>query len=141
MFQDPCSGKTLIKEEVKKKYENYSVGDLTIEVLDEHMIKYKGSEKSMIQIFGSPIGDKAFKIVDDETLLAFGWCYSIDGVIPDKYPDEVLVSKKIKKIRWFYGSSKNYKNKWVDMCKFAYNLSSDLNPACEKPLDESLSKD
>lgn len=133
-LKDPCNGKTVFKSKIKPAYDGLSIGKVTIDYFDEYKINFQGSEQGISQILNTPIGDKALVILDDENLLAFGWCYTINGVVPNKYADKIIYSSKINSITWFYGYSRNRKNKWLNMCKRASKLPQKFNPSCKKSI-------
>ncbi len=131
-LKHPCNGKTILKNKISSNYLGLSLGKVTVDFLDENKIKFNGSEQGISAISNSPRGDDAIVVIDDENLLAFGWCYSVNGVVPDKYADKIPFTSEIINLVWFYGSSRNKKNKWVNMCKLASKLPPKFNPACKK---------
>ncbi len=131
-LKHPCTGKTIVKNKIDQSYDGLSLGKVTLDFLDENKIIFKGSEQGIAQILDTPLGDKAIVVVNDENLLAFGWCYLVNGVVPDKYADKIIFSSKVKNVIWFYGYSRNEKNKWVNMCKLASKLPIKYNPSCKQ---------
>jgi len=131
----PCSGKTIVENQIDENDYGLNMGKITVNFLHENNINFQGSEAGISQILKTPIGDKSLVIIDDMTMLAFGWCYSINGVVPDKYADKVIYSSGVEQIIWFYGYSRNTSNKWVNMCKLASNLPEKYNPGCKKTVN------
>lgn len=118
-FIGPCSKKPLLKQTVLLK-EAISVGAMTIKVLDHNGIAYQGNEVGINQILNSPIGLDSMEIISDQELLAYGWCFEIDGVIPEVYPNQIQLRAGIKVIRWFYGYAHYLNGEWVGQCQKSY---------------------
>lgn len=117
-FVGPCDEAPLLEQDVDIQGD-LTVGQLTIDVLDQLNISYIGSERGVHSIFDTPIGDQALVIIDELEMLAYGWCYSINGVAPEKYPHEVYVSH-YDNIVWWFGYAHYFNGEWVEQCVPAY---------------------
>lgn len=113
--KNPCSTTPILEVEIDAtKYE--TVGDLTVHLLNKNRIPYQGNERGMNQILNSPLGLDALDVVSDTVMFAYGWCYRVNGVIPDVFAEDVYLDESIKTIEWFYGYSEFRVNAWVSMC-------------------------
>lgn len=110
--------------EVKEVYSN--VGALSIGTLKKMNIPFKGSEAGLASVFNTPTGDDALEILSDYEMRAYGWCYSVDGVAPEIYPDEVPLTDKTKVVTWHFGFARYYKGEWVTQCTPAYSVRPDF---------------
>ena len=102
-----------------------NVGSLTIEILEKNNISYIGSELGLNSIFDSPVDKEAIEFLGPNELLAYGWCYSVNGFEPNSYPNEYSVSAE-DDILWWYGYA-HYKNgQWLTQCMPSYTRKSEF---------------
>lgn len=106
--------------------ENQSItlGDLTVTVLNENRIPFKGDRSGIAQIKDSPIGQDAIEIISSTQMRAYGWCVHIDQNEPAQMPNEVLINAKVRKIIWFYAYSLYDNGAWKDYCTPSWKLHS-----------------
>jgi hypothetical protein len=128
----PCTDKPLLQSRVSGTFSN--VGELTIKTLKNLHIPHSGTEAGIVSIYKTPVGDAALEVLSDYEMRAYGWCYSVDGVSPEIYPDEVPVTSETKSITWHYGFAHYYKGEWISQCTPANSVKPDF--ICqEKPQD------
>lgn len=119
----PCSERPLLSVEVNaSSYE--TIGDLTIHQFNKNKVPFLGDERGINQIFNSPLGLDALEVISDTQMLAYGWCYSVDGVVSMEYPIDYYTDDKIKNVTWFYGYSRFDKTQWISMCEPSYKRKS-----------------
>jgi hypothetical protein len=46
----------------------------------------------------------------------FGWCYTVNGVLPDFTASEMMLKRASDSVRWFYGYIDFQNGKWGKMC-------------------------
>ena len=97
-----------------------SVGDATIRILTENKIPYLGTAAGINSILNTPTGDAAIKVLSDDSMRVYGWCYEVDGVEPPKMPDAYLFPSQESTITWFFAYSLYEHGKWVECCTPAY---------------------
>ncbi len=114
-FVGPCSQQPLLSQEVKFA-EGMNVGEVSLMVLDAHQIPYQGVSAGFNQIFGSAIGLDAMEVISNNEMMAYGWCFEVDGEIPEVLADKVPVKKTTKMISWFYGYAHYFNGEWVAQC-------------------------
>lgn len=107
---------------------NISVGTLTTDTLKTNNIQFLGSDYGVSQILNSPIGIDAMEVLSDTEMRAHGWCYSIDGEIPELLMNEVQLDGSEKELTWFMGYStyvgdiNTGEHEWVGQCQPSYKL-------------------
>ena len=105
--------KYVSQDEFKK-----SVGTLTVEALQQEAIMGKtcfdGSEKGITEI-----GDYgALKAaLSPKKTVVYGWCYTVNGKMPDTAADQVFLTSNDDEVRWFYGYMVNKNGHWSRRCK------------------------
>lgn len=102
-IKDSCSEVPVFSTKVTQKYE--TAGKLSLAVLRENNIQHLSSEFGISQIMNSPIGLDAMEVLSDTMMRSHGWCYSIDGEVPELLMNEVNLTGKEKVITWFMGYS------------------------------------
>jgi hypothetical protein len=118
-FIGPCSVHPILSEEISRPTAQ-NAGELTVQILNRHGIAYRGSAAGIAEAFGAPSGLDANVVISDEEMLSYGWCYSVDGVAPDVYPDQIPLTAKTAKIEWFYAYSHYVRGEWVAQCVHAW---------------------
>lgn len=128
----PCDQATSFSVVVDLKNQDIvSLGDLTVKVLNENQIPYKGSAQGVSQIYNSPIGDQALEVLNATQMRAYGWCVHVDDNEPYEMPDKVMITSAVKKITWFYAYSFYDNGTWKDYCTPAWKEHS--LGYCKKP--------
>lgn len=98
-----------------------SLGAVTVEILNQNKIPFVGTESGFNSIINTPTGIDAMEIVSQTELRAYGWCYSLNGKVPDIMPDKVPLTSQKDHLIWFYAYTTNIKNQWQDdYCSPAY---------------------
>lgn len=97
-----------------------SVGEITVEIFDFNAIPYEGTELNILSIENSPKSLEALEIISDTEMRAHGWCYSLNGTIPNQMPNHVYPQAQDDRIVWFYGSYTLKDNVWSETCVPTY---------------------
>jgi len=93
-----------------------SVGELTIKMLNDYEILYQGSEQGLNSILNSPTGLDATVIISDSEMKSYGWCFKINGVIPEVYANEVFINTTTDQVLWFWGYAHYKDGEWIAQC-------------------------
>lgn len=101
-----------------------NVGALSIEFFEDQSIPYTGSVAGFSSINHSPSGMDAIEVLSDTKMRAYGWCFSINGVIPDTLTSETFVAKQNDYISWFYAYSTYDQGVWTDYCVPSYKIQA-----------------
>ena len=118
-FIGPCSSQTLLSAMIPY-VSNGNVGALTLQTLDNHHIAYQGTPAGLNQAFETPIGLDAIEVISDKEMLAYGWCYEVDGVVPEIFPNAYIIGPQTKVITWFFGYAHYLNGEWIGQCLKAY---------------------
>lgn len=90
-----------------------NVGEMSVQVLETHQIPFQGSVYGISKI--TDLGQD-IEVISDFEMKAYGWCFSIDGVIPETMPDQTPLLAEAKHIQWFYAYAHYYKGEWIGQC-------------------------
>lgn len=101
-----------------------SVGIISIDIFETHKIPFIGTENGMNSIIGTPVGDDAIEVISDTKLRAYGWCFSINGLIPDILSSQAYLTKQNDYISWFYAFSTYESGAWVDYCVPSHTIKA-----------------
>jgi hypothetical protein len=110
-----CTDAPLHQEFYSEVPEGWSIGDLTINFLDANQIPYIGSIQSIGEIESIPTEEHELIVISNEEMLAYGWCYKVNGFAPEEYPHKVMVLPG-DKIVWYFAYSRYLKQRWVSQC-------------------------
>ena len=119
----PCSNRPAYSGSFKTDITE-SVGKISMDIFEAHKIPFVGTEDGMNTIMGTAVGDDAIELISDTKLRAYGWCFSINGVIPDVLSSQSHISKQNDYISWFYAFSTYDSGVWVDYCVPSYTIKS-----------------
>lgn len=93
-----------------------SVGKISVDIFDSNKIPFIGSEEGMAMIANSPIGLDAMEVLSDTKMRAHGWCFSVNGVVPDVLASKTYLKAQDDYISWFYAYSTYDRGVWTDYC-------------------------
>ena len=122
-FVGPCDGHPFLSESLPAG-EDDNVGELTVSVLERSHIPFQGSERGLNQVLNSPVGLEAMEVISDNEMLSYGWCFEIDGQIPELYLNEIKLDNSIHHIRWFYGYAHYLNGEWISQCQESFRRKS-----------------
>lgn len=115
-----CSATPLLSVTISAKFE--TVGDLTVYLLNKNKIPYQGNERGMNSIWNSPIGLDALEILSDTQMRSYGWCFKVNGQVPNAFADEIYLNEG-DHIEWIF-SYAWYDKGWVSMCNPSFETQS-----------------
>lgn len=124
-FVGPCSEEPIVSFELGDKFQ--TVGDATLHTLEKNNIPFKGTSRGLNSVFNTPVGMEALEVLSDFEMRSHGWCYSVDGVSPEVYPDELFLNGpdgKIQNIRWFFGFAHYVRGEWISQCEPSFGVAS-----------------
>jgi hypothetical protein len=107
-------GKTLFNRTVNLDSVT-NVGQATVDVFNRFHVPYEGSAQGISKIFG--IEGRVDVIVQGQEMKSYGWCFSIDGSVPETMSDETPVTDPNSKIEWFYAYAHFLNGEWVSQCE------------------------
>lgn len=115
----PCRNEVIVDRYFDLSAESKTVGQVTIEQLNLLYIPYIGSERGLNTMYNTPVDLEAIDIVARDEMYAYGWCYSVNGVSPEVYMDEVEVGPD-DVIHWWYGYAHYYQGEWLTQCSSSH---------------------
>jgi hypothetical protein len=96
-----------------------TVGKITHRILTsafagKSLQEYQGSYQGVrsINFLGS-----ALEVLSDREMLAYGWCYQIDGKFSDRLAHEYVLNGKENQMKWTYSFARFDTDRWVSMCE------------------------
>ncbi len=100
---------------------NKTIGEISVEIFESNKIPYTGTILGIRSILGTPIGDDALIVQSETKMRAYGWCFTIDGVLPDTLVDQTYLQSADSTLVWYYAFSQYDNGKWVSFCTPAYS--------------------
>ncbi len=119
----PCDEKPRLETSVEIQ-DKTNLGDVTVKVLNDNKIAFKGDAAGIAQIEDSPVGRDAVEMLSSTEFRAYGWCVHIDNTEPAEMPDQVEVNSSTKKVTWFYAYSLFDGSDWTDYCTPSWKVRS-----------------
>lgn len=101
---------------LKEAHLGSSLGEISLEMFNNYQIPYLGTEQGFNSILNSPTGLDAMVVVSEREMKSYGWCYSINGVVPEVYPNEVFIDSVNDEVLWFWGYAHYLDGQWVGQC-------------------------
>ena len=101
-----------------------SAGQISLDIFDSHNIAYVGSLDGMAMIANSPVGLDAMEVLSDTKMRAYGWCFSVNGVVPEVLASKTYLKAQDDYISWFYAYSTYDRGLWLDYCVPAHKIKS-----------------
>ncbi|AYF44014.1 hypothetical protein BALOs_1004 [Halobacteriovorax sp. BALOs_7] len=114
-FVGPCERAALFETQMQLD-NGATVGSATIKLLNTYQIPHKGTQRGMNSIFDTPTGIDAMEVLSDTQMNAHGWCYSVNGLSPEVYPNEVEL-KDNDHVMWWFGYAHYDSGKWITQCE------------------------
>jgi hypothetical protein len=118
-FLGPCSVQPLLRARILGEPANLGVA--TIETLERFGVDYEGTEQGLNSAFGTPTGMAAMEVVSDREMRSYGWCYEVDGKVPEVYANEVPM-RGVREVRWYFAYAHYFDGQWVAQCVPAHRL-------------------
>jgi len=119
-FIGPCSPEPLLSVDVRTI--EATIGDATINALDDRGIAYQGTRQGLNSAFGTPTGLEAMEIIGPQEMRSYGWCYEVDGVAPEFFPHEYTLTPLNKNVRWFFAYAHYLNGEWIRQCAPAHEI-------------------
>ncbi len=124
VINDICSDDDTVNTEIEVS--NITLGNLTVQELNRFKIKFVGGDYGISSINDSPKSDEALVVLNDYEMLAFGWCFKVDGEVLEEMPDKVLINANTNSIQWYFGFAHYLKGEWISQCSVDRSLTKKL---------------
>ncbi len=112
-LHDPCTDEVLLEGYLNVK--GRSVGEITLNILDDAKVPYQGDERSVWSMWNTPVGEQLIDLISDRRLRAYGWCYAIDGHVPETMADATWMGENAR-LDWFFGYAEYDSGFWGANC-------------------------
>lgn len=119
----PCSSSPQHKGSFKTDLSE-SVGKISIDIFDFNDIPYVGTENGMNSILNTPTDLDSMEVISETKMRAYGWCYSVNGEIPNVLPSAFFFKKQSDHLVWFYAFSTYDSGTWLDYCVPSYTVKA-----------------
>ena len=86
-----------------------SVESITVMAFEAYSVPYAGNPNGIFSIYGL---SSELEIISADEQRLYGWCYSIDGYIPNALGKDLYIHKEKATLTWFYAYT-HFKNKAV----------------------------
>lgn len=90
-----------------------TVGQISIENFNKNQIPFVGDIDGIVNIYGI---ESELDLISDTDMKAYGWCYSINGIVPEDFVHKVNVTAQETELVWFYGYAYYKSGEWVSQC-------------------------
>lgn len=90
-----------------------NVGVVSLAYFSDHSIEYDGSELGFRAIAGV---EQRLDILSKSEMKAYGWCFSVDGVIPETLTHETVLTND-STLRWFFAFAHYQAGVWLSQCE------------------------
>ena len=120
-IENPCTKKIYFEKKDIKKVGN--VGEFTIDFLKRNKINFVGNEQGLNSVFNTVIGMDALEVISDYEMRAYGWCFKVDDMIAEDYPNKIQLNEN-SKVNWYLGFAHYLNGEWVSQCE---KISNDIN--------------
>lgn len=114
---DPCNQEIRYKKNLK--VDKINLGSFSLMAFEELGLPYLGDKFSILSILDTPTGSEAIEVLEDNQMKAYGWCYSINGVSPEVYPNEIEVNNS-DQVTWWFGYALYQNGQWLTQCTPSY---------------------
>lgn len=112
----PCQDKVLYTKDYDEFPSDWTVGDISLDFYTELNINYQGTREGIQQLINIPSKENELIILSNKEMLAYGWCYQINGEVPEEYPHKIPTLPG-DQIVWFFAYSRYLEGKWVSQCE------------------------
>lgn len=113
VIESPCdTGIQIFSHDLKTPS---TVGEITVKLLEINNIPFIGTAFGINSILSTPTGIDAMIPISDNEMNAYGWCYSVNGISPEEYPNKVILENG-DIVKWWFGFAKYLNGKWITQC-------------------------
>ncbi|HAT72317.1 MAG TPA: DUF4430 domain-containing protein [Elusimicrobia bacterium] len=118
----PCSEKPVFEREFKVAGSSASAGEISAGIFKENGLPYTGDADGFTSIMGSPSGAQAIEFVSAGKMRFYGWCFSVNGVLPAVMPGSFYLKNDADRLTWFYAFTTYENGVWIDSCVPSYTV-------------------
>ena len=97
--------------------ETTSVGQISVDLLNKNEIVFDGSELGIKEMFDLT---NELDIISKSEMKAWGWCFSLNGEVPETLTHQTMVESNDAEITWFYAYAHYLEGEWISQCTTQY---------------------
>lgn len=90
-----------------------TVGQISVDLFNKNQIPFVGDIDGIVNVHGI---ESELDLISDTDMKAYGWCYSIDGIVPEDFVHKVSITAQDTVLVWFYGYAYYKAGEWVSQC-------------------------
>lgn len=90
-----------------------SIGQISLDIFDDKKIPYVGGVYGFASLFN--LGQD-IDVISDTEMKAYGWCYSVDGLVPETMADQTVLGHQDAVIEWYYAYAHYKDGVWIGQC-------------------------
>lgn len=90
-----------------------TVGQISINFFQQNQIPYIGDIDGIVSVYNL---ESELDLISDTEMKAYGWCYSINGVVPEDFVHKVNITDQSAELVWFYAYAYYKAGEWVAQC-------------------------
>ena len=114
---DPCGSESVRFSQSLYGAQSHSVGAWSVLTLESNQIPFEGSDLGLNSIFETPMGEDALEILSRKEMRAYGWCYAVDGLVPEKLANQVFIDGNTQSVKWFFAFAHYLEGEWISQCE------------------------
>lgn len=112
---NPCNPDEVILD-YQAQTKGLSVGEVTFLALKKANAAFIGNENAINSIFNTPTGLEAMEVISDSEMKVYGWCYQVDGVLPELLIGDYILNGSETHLKWIYGHAHYIAGEWESYC-------------------------
>lgn len=90
-----------------------TVGQVSVDFFKQNQIPFVGDIDGIVSIHG--LGSE-LDVISDTDMKAYGWCYSVNGVVPEDFVHKVNIIDQKTELIWFYAYAYYKAGEWISQC-------------------------
>lgn len=90
-----------------------TVGQVSVDFFKQNQIPFVGDIDGIVSIHG--LGSE-LDVISDTDMKAYGWCYSVNGTVPEDFVHKVNILDQKTELIWFYAYAYYKAGEWISQC-------------------------
>lgn len=90
-----------------------TVGQVSVVFFNANQIPFVGDIDGIVSVYG--LGSD-LDLISDTDMKAYGWCYSVNGVVPEDFVHKVNIDEQKTELVWFFAYAYYKAGQWIQQC-------------------------
>lgn len=90
-----------------------TVGQISVDFFNAAKIPFVGDIDGIVSIHG--LGSE-MDLISDTDMKAYGWCYSVNGSVPEDFVHKINIDAQKTELIWFYAYAYYRSGQWTHQC-------------------------